>query len=222
MKLIPAFFILLCSLSMPAKSQMGLYLGYNISNHYNWSKGVSFVEYDFNDQDVTNLKDPHEFGNTFKGLVIGYGVNMENFGVDMFYIRRTISSEASKIDANGREVYSKIRYSNNAFTINVFAGWPTIKFGYGFEFGRFRRRDLSEPEGDWNKNTRSNELSLGMKLLGRIYLTEEDAPVGVVVMPYWRFNPHLRNQHNSNFTRREFFKLNSFGVSAVLNINLGE
>ncbi len=209
-------------LGLSLRAQLGLYVGYNLSNHYNWSKGATFVEYDFNDDNVNDLQNPHEFGNLFKGLVLGYGANAENLGVDMFYIRRTISSEATKIDANNQEVYSKIRYSNNALAINVFFGWQTVKFGYGFEFGRFRRRDLTDPDGDWNKNIRNKPMAIGAKLLARIYLSDEDAPVGVILMPYWRFNGSLSEHYNNNFTREEFFKLNAFGISAVLNINLGD
>ena len=71
-----------------SQSQFLFHLGYNVSSAYNWQKGKSFVEYEFNETQLTELQKPLKMNDLFSGIIIGFGGNEENWVFEMLKKRR--------------------------------------------------------------------------------------------------------------------------------------
>lgn len=202
-----------------------LYFGYSNLHHPNFKKSTSIVNYYF-ERDIDEVEDNMDFGNSLGGFSFGVHLPLGDFfRTNIDYRRNTQTRDAFGTVSGSRfypsgEKYLKIKYIQTAFGMDILLGPEQFSIGYGFELARFRRKDMEEMDGEWDKKTRTRNFYFMPKITGRIRLGEPGR-VSLLIQPTWRFSKRVyRQDFMPSGAIGEHFTFNSIGGTLGLLIPL--
>lgn len=197
-----------------------LYLGYNASYYYRGFKQLSLEKNQFNSL-VSEPDNPFSYSNIMHGPELGYGGMFGNFSFSMTWRMRKLKAKGSHTYPDGSMEFKELKLTHNVFVMGIMFGDKKGRFriGYEVELGQFKRRDRLAPDEGWEK-LRNGTFTGAINLVSAVRIGGSDEGGGFILKPYWRMSGYIYKHDYTQFSVNEFYNLQSFGVSALISINL--
>ena len=199
-----------------------LYLGYNASYYYRGFKQLSLEKNQFNSK-VSEPDHPFQYSNIMHGPELGFGGMFENFSFSMSWRMRKLKAKGSHTYLDGSMEFKELKLTHNVFVLGILLGDKNGRFriGYEVELGQFKRRDRLSPDEEWEK-LRNGTFTGAINLVSMVRIGGSEEGGGLILKPYWRMSGHVYKHDYTKFSVNEFYNLQSFGVSALISINLNK
>lgn len=227
MKYLKLFFFITTFTWFTKLYSQDIYIGYSYLHQPTLKRSVSVIKYRF-EKDIDTVTKQLDFTNNLKGFSFGINVPASDFMRITFDYRRNTQKvdgtgevSGSRFYPNGTK-YLEVKYTQSAFGFNIYLGPDAFSIGYGFEFARFKRKDKTLADGEWDKRVRSKNFYVMPMLSARIKLGDP-GKFGILIQPSWRFSKAIHSQENSIVpSYREYFSFNSLGGTIGICIPITE